>query len=135
MITPLSNPFGPGAEGQPWWCGTSLLSFWLGCPTPISLVKTPDQLRQEQIASLANVAAVNPALASQGVATSDSIIAADLLSSNAADYNAAINYPTLSSLFGTAPVATIGGSVEGGLNYIWIMAGIGGMLLLMRLTD
>lgn len=102
---------------------------------------TQAQLTAMQTAQLAQVAAVNPALAAQGIAAGNSATAALMNSdpSDAAAYNAAVNSPTLSSIFGTDITNWATGTNPntnqptnlglGNINW-WLVGGIGVAVLL-----
>jgi hypothetical protein len=89
-----------------------------------------------QAAQLAKVAEVNPSLAAQGIAAGNAASAAlaNVDPAGAAAYNAAINSPTLSSIFGTDITNWATGTnpntnqptnlVLGNINW-WLVGGIG----------
>lgn len=139
------DPHGP--VEQPWWCGTSQLSFWLGCPTPreiaenIAARSTEEYLRSE----VEYVCRNSPDGVDACIARSEPIVRANnaaVIAAAAEDPQGACeaaalqNYPNLSSWIGTETVCKYGGNVAGGLDMAMLaIAGavlIGGVVLLRR---
>ena len=104
-----------------------------GCPTPASLVSSPAEIRQQQVDSLAKVAAVNPGLVASALAESDSVIAADRAnnSSDYAEYDVVISHPTISSILGSSTAAGLNSIIPGGLGTLPYLLGAGAIILLV----
>lgn len=145
-VGPILNtaPYQAGRTGsapatqQPWWCGTSLLSYLLGCPSPAELVQSPEQLRAgqqqdiEYMCSSPTVLDKEACLArgQKAIEQSDVIVAAAAAEEPATtcEYNATVNYPTLAGILGSKFICQHGGDLAGGLDLSKYLI-IGGIIL------
>lgn len=129
----------------PWYCDTPLVGtlfeiFSSNCTPP-----TSEQLTSMQQAQLQQVANVNPAAAAQGVAAGNAATTALATSDpqGAAAYNAAINSPLISALFGTNAGNYLAGNnpytnqpnppTPATSTLLWVVGGVGVIVVLSLL--